>query len=151
MTREEKENALHCLKVMIDEEVCEECNLYGTTGTDHCEKDCVRVAIQALQKEPSEDCISRQRVLDIVEFNRNSYDGNDAVVWIEREIKELPSVQPEPKTGHWITRIDDKGQFIGYKCSKCGGKKIGDEGEWVELIDYKYQYCPNCGAKMEAE
>lgn len=52
MTREERENALHCLKVMIDEEVCEECKLYGTTGTDHCEKDCVRLAIEALEQEP---------------------------------------------------------------------------------------------------
>lgn len=51
MTREEKENALHCLKVMIGEEVCEECNLYGTTGTDHCEADCVRVAIEALESK----------------------------------------------------------------------------------------------------
>lgn len=50
MTREEIENALHCLKAMINEEVCEECNLYGTTGTDHCETDCVRVAIEAMQK-----------------------------------------------------------------------------------------------------
>lgn len=52
MTREEKEAALHCLKAMIDEEVCEECPLYGTTGTDHCEADCVRVAIKALEQEP---------------------------------------------------------------------------------------------------
>lgn len=52
MTGEERENALHCLKVMIDEEVCEECKLYGTTGTDHCEADCVRVAIKALEQEP---------------------------------------------------------------------------------------------------
>lgn len=52
MTREERENALHCLKVMVGEEVCEECKLYGTTGTDHCEADCVRVAIEALKKEP---------------------------------------------------------------------------------------------------
>lgn len=49
MTREERENALHCLKVMVGEEVCEECKLYGTTGTDHCESDCVRVAIEALE------------------------------------------------------------------------------------------------------
>jgi hypothetical protein len=52
------------------------------------------------------------------------------------------------KSGVWITRIDDKGQFRGYKCSECGCKKTGDEGEWVELIDYKYQYCPNCGTFM---
>lgn len=52
MTKEEKEAALHCLRAMIDEEVCEECPLYGTTGTDHCEKDCVRFAIQALEQKP---------------------------------------------------------------------------------------------------
>ena len=56
MTREEisewanrNNNALHCLRVMVDEEVCEECELYGTTGTDHCEADCVREAIEALE------------------------------------------------------------------------------------------------------
>ena len=48
----EKEAVLYCLKSMIDEEVCEECPLYGTTGTDHCEKDCVRLAINALEQEP---------------------------------------------------------------------------------------------------
>ena len=48
MNSVEKEAVLHCLKSMIDEEVCEECPLYGTTGTDHCEKDCVRLAINAL-------------------------------------------------------------------------------------------------------
>lgn len=42
-------NTLHCLRVMVGEEVCEECELYGTTGTDHCEADCVREAIEALE------------------------------------------------------------------------------------------------------
>lgn len=48
MNSADKQAVLHCLKTMIDEEVCEECPLYGTTGTDHCEKDCVRLAINAL-------------------------------------------------------------------------------------------------------
>ena len=52
MNSVEKEAVLHCLKSMIDEEVCEECPLYGTTGTDHCEKDCVRFAINALEQQP---------------------------------------------------------------------------------------------------
>ena len=52
MTKEEKEAVLHCLRSMIDEELCEECPLYGTTGTDHCEKDCVRLAIEELEQEP---------------------------------------------------------------------------------------------------
>jgi hypothetical protein len=40
----------HCLLTMIDCEVCEECNLYGTTGTDHCEHDCVDGALHIIDK-----------------------------------------------------------------------------------------------------
>lgn len=40
----------HCLKVMVDCEVCEECNLYGTTGTDHCEHDCIYGALDIIDK-----------------------------------------------------------------------------------------------------
>ena len=43
--------AIHCLKAIICEEVCEECELYGQTGTDHCETDAVRIAIKALEKQ----------------------------------------------------------------------------------------------------
>ena len=55
MNSAEKQAVLHCLKSMIDEEVCEECPLYGMTGTDHCEKDCVRLAINAISssEEPN--------------------------------------------------------------------------------------------------
>lgn len=44
------EDIKHCLKVMADCEVCEECNLYGTTGTDHCEHDCVCGALDIINK-----------------------------------------------------------------------------------------------------
>lgn len=44
------ENIKHCLKVMVEQEVCEECNLYGTTGTDHCEHDCVCGALDIINK-----------------------------------------------------------------------------------------------------
>ncbi len=44
------DNIKHCLSTMVDCEVCEECNLYGTTGTDHCEKDCVYGALDIINK-----------------------------------------------------------------------------------------------------
>ena len=44
------DNIKHCLKVMVDCEVCEECNLYGTTGTDHCEHDCIYGALDIIDK-----------------------------------------------------------------------------------------------------
>lgn len=61
----EKQTVLHCLKAMIDEAVCEECPIYGTTGTDHCEKDCVRLAINALEQEPKTDYISIDNVMSV--------------------------------------------------------------------------------------
>lgn len=59
MTKAERENTIHCLKVMIDEEVCEECNLYGMTGADHCEADCIRSAIKVLEGESWTLCRER--------------------------------------------------------------------------------------------
>lgn len=46
------QNAIHCMKAIICEEVCEECDYYGKTGIDHCEADAVRMAIKALEEQP---------------------------------------------------------------------------------------------------
>lgn len=59
----------HCLKVMVDCEVCEECNLYGTTGTDHCECDCVYGALDIIDKY--------QKIQEIL--NSASYTENGTV------------------------------------------------------------------------
>ena len=69
------------------------------------------------------------------------------------KIVNLPRVKQEPKTGHWIETHDDWGNGIitdrKYKCSVCHGKHIDPEmGEWHEVFDYKYPFCPNCGVKM---
>jgi len=83
MNSAEKEAVLHCLKSMIDEEVCEECPLYGTTGTDHCEKDCVRLAINALSGSekpnkwiPVETALPEETVSVLVYAERNAYGDN---------------------------------------------------------------------------
>lgn len=44
------EDIKHCLKTMVECAVCEECNLYGTTGTDHCEHDCICGALDIINK-----------------------------------------------------------------------------------------------------
>lgn len=117
MTREERENALHCLKVMIDEEVCEECNLYGTTGTDHCEHDCVRVAIKALEQEPTtKNDLGVDADKLIADCEKMSFDFElfgrptkalllDAVKNI---VKDLPSVTPqEPRKSRDMEEIEE--------------------------------------------
>lgn len=45
------QNAIYCMKAIICEEVCEDCDYYGKTGTDHCEADAVRMAIKALEEQ----------------------------------------------------------------------------------------------------
>lgn len=54
---------------------------------------------------------------------------------IKEKLKQLPSVQPKPKTGHWIYERCDM-----YSCSVCH--------HWHTDLDEKMNYCPNCGAKM---
>lgn len=104
-------------------------------------------AIEALEQESCEDCISRQAMLDMATtIQTDDFSGNEIieVVTVE-EIKELPSVTPQPKVGRWINHSDDLfPEESTRKCSECGHEQFT-----VWLIDDKY--CPNCGAKMEVE
>lgn len=79
MNSADKQAVLHCLKSMIDEEVCEECPLYGTTGTDHCEKDCVRLAINALSssENPNKWIPVSERLPEEAGMYLCSYDDDD--------------------------------------------------------------------------
>jgi len=96
--------------------------------------------IEALEQEPCDDAISRQAVFDYIYNDLGLGDeenGKDVERQMELEssyryIKSLPSVNPQPKTGHWIYKML-KGQF----CSICDEQSM-----------WKFNYCPNCGAKM---
>lgn len=46
-------DGIYCMKAMSESnpEVCEECPLYGQTGTDHCSEEAIRVAIKALEHQ----------------------------------------------------------------------------------------------------
>ena len=101
------------------------------------------MAIKALEQEPCEDAISRQAVLDAIDryINKSQSTGtqDDFYSFAELVVKQLPPVNPQPKTGHWIM----KGRMQNIKtCSVCG-----------DIISHLVSdnYCPNCGAKMESE
>jgi len=69
------------------------------------------------------------------------YDA-EGIEALEIAIKAL-----EPKMGQWIEEEVFDGE-LGYRCSKC------DELFWLESgtpKDNEYNFCPNCGAKMEVE
>lgn len=98
--------------------------------------------IEAMQTEPCEDCISRQAAIDFCnQIVARDQDENDIVKAFGAMIfylMGLPSVQPTQRTGKWIHH----GDYDAIECSLCGAA-FPDE--------LSANYCPNCGAKMEAE
>ena len=107
----------------------------------------------------NDDLISREAVLDIINFEDNwlfdakshNTDTKIAFSTIKLKISDLPSVTPQPKIGHWIytpkRRLDDETDegfvyITDYRCtcSECGGdfgfRKMSDA------------YCKYCGARM---
>ena len=86
-----------------------------------------------------DNCVSRQAVLNTLDKMDKALD-TDRTVENYKELltecyKDLPLIMPtkKEKIGKWIYK-DLKGQF----CSACDKPSF-----------WKFDYCPNCGAKME--
>lgn len=106
--------------------------------------------IEHLEKNPCEDAVSRQAVLDqAVDYGSNTY------LIPVNSVKTLPSVTPKEKTGRWIMPQQDDGMsepiYYQVRCSKCNFDL--DPQTWhQELHRYNAdKYCPNCGARMVSE
>lgn len=106
---------------------------------------------------PCEDCVSRQAVLDAL--NNHTYSEEFCVEhhidWsinlgtAHIVINDLPSVTPQPKTGKWIKYCIPRCGEQHYRCTSCG--YYINFGQWGEVYTKQFKYCPNCGARMEAE
>lgn len=57
----------------------------------------------------------------------------------------IKALKQEPKTGHWIEKEGFDGD-IYYDCSECGEAFCLIDGTPKDNL---YNFCPNCGAKME--
>ena len=99
--------------------------------SDH---EAMMMAKKALEQEPCEDAISRQSMLDYLKYLHGEMPE-------EEFIKELPSVTPARKTGHWIYHSDEG--FV--ECSNCGSATNCD-GNIADL-----HFCFSCGAKMDED
>ena len=114
--------------------------LYGNGYNE--QEEALEMAIQALEQEPKcRDCVSRDYLLSIA--NKDGAYGYVSA----HEIINAPSVNPQPKTGHWIDTDEWRETVDGFeqwgyfrKCSKCGYVF-----KFLEIDNY----CPNCGAKMD--
>ena len=74
-------------------------------------------------------------------------DIDDIIVEVERTIDEQPTADvAEVKHGKWIEHphFNFEGGYSGadYECSMCG---------YSDCVYEEYNYCPNCGAKMDKE
>jgi len=94
-----------------------------------------------------QDLISRQAAIDeaeewieVVYCERAEQRERDAIKHVINGIKQLPSVQPERKPGHWIQ------VGCSQECSECGATYADLYPDYDET-----NYCPNCGADMRGE
>ena len=145
MTREEIINGLKFTVEMFlfdpstGEKYTEPRNDMDKTTIDAC-----RGAIKLLEQEPCEDAISRQAVLEAITANciwENEYNLTSSR--IKKSVESLPSVNPQPKTGHWIDIM--VGDMPAQACDRCNTFYP------LAYTGGGHKYCPNCGAKMESE
>lgn len=101
------------------------------------------------------DLISRRKldgmllvVPDFINPDQRTKGWNECITYIQ---KNAPAVDAEPvRHGRWIMR---GGRF---RCSECDAVALqkdegGTGGFSHEYVYVKSSYCPNCGAKMDAE
>lgn len=111
------------------------------------------IAIKALEQEPCEDAISRREAIKkftyswkgerIPDYDCDNFPTQIDIKTVKEILKELPSVTPQPKTGHWIDRFPTK----ECKCSVCDFLICISNGSYIDMVG-QMKYCPNCGAKM---
>ena len=103
------------------------------------------------------DLIRREDALDAIQKRSDIVNSVHSAFWegliiAYSLVQEIPSAEPERKTGEWIERevFESKGQveeLQSAKCSVCGKYHTTP---YLYYFD-KFPYCPNCGARMERE
>jgi len=152
MTREEAKGILEEIKINDD------CLTQYTKGFDEA----IEMAIKALEQEPCDDAISRESVK--AEYRRRFIEnltdnarGIDLTRYVDIDcekfnefIDSIPSINPQPKIGHWIQTneffINQDGQFI-YKfiCSECKYLSYFRKSNKKAI---GANVCPNCSCRM---
>lgn len=121
--------------------------VFGTFDrTTSKEREALSRAIDLLSNS-DEDCINREALMiALIDKGLDQIQADD-LTEINQIVTDLPSVQPKPKTGHWISRWYGDKHF--HVCSECQEEFSYDAETGIEITDY--HICPNCGAKMESE
>ena len=86
-----------------------------------------------LASDLKQDLPDDERIADMVMAH------NEGILDYQTQLSLLPSVTPQQRTGHWITSHIPESMLC--ECSECG----------FTCGAYSFNYCPNCGAKMEVK
>lgn len=79
-------------------------------------------------------------------YPEQNYSNNE----IESILCEVPAADVEPvRHGRWVRTDDDWNSLTTFQCTVCGEEFCFEIDEDFELLNYNY--CPNCGAKMDLE
>lgn len=87
--------------------------------------------------------VEHQQGSDEMNYGQERVNQTETIL---HHLEFMPSAQPEPKTGRWLSQVGG-----GYYCSKCGRYALHDVDEKFALLFTKSKYCPHCGAKMKGE
>ena len=101
--------------------------------------------------------MTRKEAINIINSLKDYYNDKseyceDGYVGFDSEDNEaldlaIKALEQQPKKGHWeYVQYDSNPNIGNWHCSECRG--ICTE---MHSIEDGYNYCPNCGAKMEVE
>lgn len=67
-----------------------------------------------------------------------------------REVSDAPAADVElVRHGRWFRDEDDWNSLATFQCSICGEEYCFECDE--DILTLNYNYCPNCGSKMDLE
>lgn len=97
-----------------------------------------------LKQQPSEDCVSRKAVAEIINKQRFGIHKISMGI-IKEKIESLPPVTPTRKVGKWIYNRD----IQNWECSECSEtpKTLGYVGTSAFMTEH-FKFCNHCGAIM---
>ena len=133
------QEAIYCMKVMADEEVCEDCNYYQLC--DHTKQaDMARIAISAMQE------LHQYKQLGTLEEVREA---------VEKQHPKKPILK-NGKSGMFVDYADGHGEYKVTKwqdwcCPACGwfvGQRY-NASQSRSHDQRKSNYCNECGQKID--
>lgn len=104
---------------------------------------------ESAQNVPKEDLISRKAAIDALIRKIRPHNNGDGTITmcviseelVRKTLNDLPSAQPERKTGRWIPVMNGRG---GHCCNRCNGYAPS----YMNGDEHLSDFCPYCGAYM---